>query len=50
VIARLASAGVGQVEKLSLDTSADEARFHFYRRAIHRGELGYEREISVIGA
>ena len=49
VAARLEAAGVGTVEKLGLDTYADEARFYSYRRAIHRDEPGYGREIAVIG-
>ena len=46
---RLASAGIGRVALLGLDTYADEARFFSYRRATHRGEPGYGRQISVIG-
>ena len=49
VAARLEAAGVGQIEKLALDTYADESRFYSYRRATHRGEAGYGREIAVIG-
>ena len=49
VAMRLEAAGVGTVEKLGLDTYADEPRFYSYRRATHRGEPGYGREIAVIG-
>ena len=49
VAMRLETAGVGTVEKLALDTYADESRFYSYRRATHRGEPGYGREIAVIG-
>ena len=49
VAARLESAGVGMVEKLGLDTYADPARFFSYRRATHRGEPGYGRQIALIG-
>ena len=49
VAMRLEAAGVGTVEKLGLDTYADESRFYSYRRATHRGEPGYGREIAVIG-
>ena len=49
VAARLASAGIGRVEALGLDTYADETRFFSYRRATHRGEPDYGREISLIG-
>lgn len=45
---RLAAAGVGRVETLRLDTYADEARFFSYRRATHRGEPTYGRQIAII--
>ncbi|MGX7893907.1 peptidoglycan editing factor PgeF [Tsuneonella sp. HG222] len=47
--ARLDAAGVGQVDRLGLDTYADEARFFSYRRATHRAEPDYGRQISLIG-
>lgn len=46
---RLEQAGIGQVEPLGLDTYADPARFFSYRRATHRGEPDYGRQISLIG-
>jgi hypothetical protein len=46
---RLVRAGLGRVEPLGLDTYADEARFYSYRRATHRGEADYGRQIAVIG-
>jgi YfiH family protein len=49
VAARLARAGVGTVERLGLDTYADAERFFSYRRATHRGEPAYGRQISLIG-
>jgi YfiH family protein len=49
VAMRLEAAGVGRIEKLGLDTYADESRFYSYRRATHRGEPGYGREIAAIG-
>ena len=49
VAARLAAAGIGRVEALGLDTYADEARFFSFRRATHRGEPGYGRQIALIG-
>ena len=49
VAMRLEAAGVGTLEKLGLDTYADEPRFYSYRRATHRSEPGYGREIAVIG-
>lgn len=48
VVARLAAAGIGRIEALGLDTYADEARFFSFRRATHRGEPGYGRQISLI--
>lgn len=49
VAARLERAGVAQVDRLGLDTYADEDRFFSYRRACHRGEPGYGRQIALIG-
>ena len=46
---RLAIAGIGRIEALGLDTYGDEARFYSYRRATHRGEPGYGRQIAIIG-
>lgn len=46
---RLAAAGVTRVEALGLDTYAQEDRFFSFRRATHRGEADYGRQISVIG-
>jgi polyphenol oxidase len=48
VLARLAQAGVARAEALGLDTYADPGRFYSYRRATHRGEPGYARQISLI--
>ena len=42
-------AGVGTIERLALDTYADPDRFFSYRRATHRGEPDYGRQISLIG-
>ena len=49
VVARLAAAGLTRVEALGLDTYADEGRFFSYRRATHRREPDYGRQISLIG-
>ena len=49
VVHRLAAAGIGRVEALGLDTYADERRFYSFRRATHRGEPDYGRQISLIG-
>lgn len=46
---RLASAGVRTVEAMGLDTYPAEDRFYSFRRATHRGEPGYGRQISIIG-
>lgn len=49
VAARLEAAGVAAVERLGLDTYAASERFFSFRRAIHRGEATYGRQISLIG-
>jgi YfiH family protein len=46
---RLAIAGVTRIAALGLDTYADESRFFSFRRATHRGEPTYGRQISIIG-
>lgn len=46
---RLASAGIRTVETLGLDTYSDESRFYSFRRATHRGEPDYGRQIAIIG-
>ncbi len=48
VVERLKSAGIGSIEALGLDTYADADRFFSYRRATHRGESDYGRQISMI--
>ena len=48
VLARLAEAGVTQVEAIGLDTYSDPERFYSYRRSTHRGEPTYGRQISLI--
>jgi YfiH family protein len=49
VCARLAAAGVARIEMLGRDTYGDEARFFSFRRATHRGQPGYGRQLTVIG-
>ncbi|WP_420606807.1 peptidoglycan editing factor PgeF [Novosphingopyxis sp.] len=49
VAARLAAAGVRQVACLGRDTYRLEDRYFSYRRATHRGEPDYGRQISLIG-
>ncbi|MBB3860061.1 hypothetical protein GGQ88_001322 [Novosphingobium hassiacum] len=46
---RLRDAGIGKVGMLGQDTYAQEQRFYSYRRATHRAEPGYGRQISLIG-
>ena len=46
---RLLLAGVGTIERLALDTYAEPDRFFSYRRATHRSEPDYGRQISLIG-
>lgn len=48
VAARLAAAHVSRIEPLSTCTYAQEHTFFSYRRATHRGETGYGRQISAI--
>jgi polyphenol oxidase len=48
VLARLAEAGVTRAEALGLDTYADPDRFFSYRRATHKGEPTYGRQLSLI--
>lgn len=49
VAARLAAAGVGRIELVAHDTYAEPERYFSYRRATHRGEPDYGRQISLIG-
>ena len=49
VAARLAAAGITRIEALGQDTYAQADRFYSYRRATHRGEAGYGRQISIVG-
>jgi hypothetical protein len=48
VAARLRRAGVDRIERLSACTYARDADFFSFRRATHRGEKDYGREISAI--
>ena len=48
VVHRLIAAGIDEVEALNLDTYADADRFYSYRRATHRGEASYGRQLSAI--
>lgn len=49
VAARLARAGVAKVAIGGADTYAGAEDYYSYRRACHRGENGYGRQLSVIG-
>ncbi|HZV09701.1 MAG TPA: laccase domain-containing protein, partial [Novosphingobium sp.] len=46
---RLAAAGIGRIDLLGQDTYADADRFFSFRRATHRQEPVYGRQISLIG-
>ena len=48
VVARLADAGLTRVEAMGEDTYSQPGRFYSYRRATHRGEPDYGRQISLI--
>lgn len=46
--ARLAAAGIDNVERMDVCTYAREEEFYSFRRATHRGEKDYGRQISAI--
>ena len=46
---RLKESRVGQIDVLPRDTYADRAQFYSFRRATHRGEPTYGRQLSLIG-
>ena len=48
VVARLAAEGVRRIEALGLDTYGQEERYFSYRRATHRTEPTYGRQLSLI--
>lgn len=48
VVHCLLAAGIGEVEALNLDTYAAPDRFFSFRRATHRGEADYGRQLSAI--
>ena len=47
--ARIQNEGVNQIDVLENDTYTDQDRFFSYRRSCHEREMGYGRQISVIG-
>jgi YfiH family protein len=48
VVSRLAASGLTRIEALGEDTYSQPDRFFSYRRATHRGEPDYGRQISLI--
>jgi hypothetical protein len=48
VLSRLAEAGLNRIEALGQDTYAQPDTFYSYRRATHRNEPTYGRQISLI--
>lgn len=48
VLARLAEAGLTRIEALGEDTYSQPERFFSYRRATHRGEADYGRQVSLV--
>jgi purine-nucleoside/S-methyl-5'-thioadenosine phosphorylase / adenosine deaminase len=48
IVARLAEAGIRQVEDIGRCTYADDATFFSYRRSVHRNEADYGRHINAI--
>ncbi len=49
VASRLAACGLRRIETLGLDTYGAPERYFSFRRATHRQEANYGRQISVIG-
>jgi YfiH family protein len=49
VVARVAAAGVGKVEALGIDTYGRSDEYYSFRRATHRGQVAYGRQLSAIG-
>jgi len=48
VVHRLIAAGIDEIEAVNLDTYADDRRFFSFRRATHRSEADYGRQLSAI--
>lgn len=48
VAERLAGCGVGRIDDLAVDTYPSDSGYFSFRRATHRGEPAYGRQISVI--
>ena len=47
-VSRLAACGISRIEALGEDTYSQPERFFSYRRATHRGEADYGRQVSLI--
>lgn len=45
---RLRAAGISRVERIAADTYAEESTYFSYRRACHRGEADYGRQVGAI--
>lgn len=45
---RLSEVGVGRIERLGIDSYAEEARCYSFRRATHRAEPDYGRNLAAI--
>lgn len=50
VLSRLAAAGLARIEALGEDTYSQPERFFSFRRATHRGEADYGRQVSLIAS
>jgi YfiH family protein len=48
VLSRLAASGLTRIEAMGEDTYSQPERFFSYRRATHKGEADYGRQISLI--
>jgi YfiH family protein len=49
LLQRLKTSGIGAIAALSEDTYTQPERFYSYRRATHRGEATYGRQLALIG-
>lgn len=49
IASRLAGCGIGTVHVSGVDTYADEQGYYSFRRATHRGEPDYGRQMGAIG-
>jgi hypothetical protein len=49
IAARLAAFGIGTVHVSGVDTYSDDAGYYSFRRATHRGEPDYGRQMGAIG-